>query len=295
MILAAALTGCGGAALPSAQPREVEVTSYYDGLDLSQYIALPEYRGVEYTPYGDPGRTTAELGDTVTVESSFTVEGETEARELVNTFVLGDSGLPDEFDEMFVGAKPGEEVSGTVSFEANDARYGDLTGKTAQVTASIMVLDLSYYRDLNASEVFASVTEGSRVLKYPEDIVAMYENAYDENYRSFAAAYSMELDDYLNTFFGFGEDELESNCREAAEWAVREDMVMYRIWELEKMSLTEEDLENCHALWLQTYGYETEEDMPVGWDDSGVRQSLINMTVFRKVKEFLLSEAKAVE
>ena len=294
--LAVVLTGCGGAApaAPDAQPAAdapVEVRSYYDGLDLSQYIELAPYKELSYVPYGDPGRSTAEYGDTVTVQAYFQFPGEELPRELLNTFVLGDSGLPDAFDALLDGAEPGEERRGDVEFPAGDARYGDMSGRTAEVTTSILVLDLSYYRDLNASELLDRVAAESTVLQWPEDIVRMYAADYEENYRAFAAEYQMSLDSYLQTFFGFSEAELAEQCLAAAQQAVREDMTVYRIWELEEMQLTAEDLENCKPLWLQTYGYDTEEDMPASWDDAGVRQSLVNMAVFRKVRLFLLENA----
>ncbi|MBR3297116.1 MAG: hypothetical protein IKI65_04685 [Firmicutes bacterium] len=294
--LAAVLTGCGGAAADapgagSARETAFAVRSYYDGLDLSQYIELAPYKELSYVPYGDPGRNTAEYGDTVTVQAYFQFPGEELPRELINTFVLGDSGLPDPFDALLDGAEPGEERRGDVVFPAGDARYGDMSGRTAEVTASILVLDLSYYRDLNASELLDRVAADSTILQWPEEVVAMYASDYEENYRAFAAEYQMSLDSYLQTFFGFSEAELAEQCLAAAQQAVREDMTVYRIWELEEMQLTAEDLENCKPLWLQTYGYDTEEDMPASWDDAGVRQSLVNMAVFRKVRLFLLENA----
>lgn len=288
--LAAALAGCGGHPLKAG---EVALSSDYDGLRLSDYIECAEYIGVEYVPFGDPGRTTADYGDTLTVSSSFYVEGEKEPRELISSFVLGDSGLPDAYDDALYGARPGDPVNGHVDFPADDSRYGELSGKSADFSAEIMILDLSYYRDLNAGAVLNDVVAASTVLKWPEDIVAMYAEDFEENYRAFAASYDMELDSYLSSFFGFGEELLNERCRSDAENAVKEDLVIYRIWELEQMKLSEADLENCRQLWLQTYGYASEEDMPVGWDDEGVRRSLISMAVQRKVKDFLLENAKA--
>ena len=50
----------------------------------------------------------------------------------------------------------------------------------------------------------------------------------------------------------------------------------------------ETDLANCRQLWLQTYGYESEEDMPASWDDASIAQSLQRLAVERKVKTLSL-------
>ena len=101
----------------------------------------------------------------------------------------------------------------------------------------------------------------------------------------------MSLDDYLQAFFQITEEELPERCRADAEAAVKEDMVLWAIWRDAGLSLTEADLENCRQLWLQTYGYESEADMPAPWDDASIAQSLQRLAVERKVKTLLLQSA----
>ena len=101
----------------------------------------------------------------------------------------------------------------------------------------------------------------------------------------------MSLDDYLQAFFQITEEELPERCRADAEAAVKEDMVLWAIWRDAGLSLTEGDLENCRQLWLQTYGYESEADMPAPWDDASIAQSLQRLAVERKVKTLLLQSA----
>ena len=86
-------------------------------------------------------------------------------------------------------------------------------------------------------------------------------------------------------------EELPERCRADAEAAVKEDMVLWAIWRDAGLTLTETDLVNCRQLWLQTYGYESEEDMPASWDDASIAQSLQRLAVERKVKTLLLQSA----
>ena len=87
------------------------------------------------------------------------------------------------------------------------------------------------------------------------------------------------------------EEELPERCRAEAEAAVKEDMVLWAIWRDAGLTLTEEELENCRQLWLQTYGYQSEDDMPASWEDESIARSLQRLAVERRVKALLLQSA----
>ena len=159
------------------------------------------------------------------------------------------------------------------------------------MTAHILVLDLSVYRDRNENALWDIVVGESQVLQYPEKELLRYEEDYRELYGAFARQYQMSLDDYLGAFFQITEEELPERCRQDAEAAVKEDMVLWAIWRDAGLTLTEEDLENCRQLWLQTYGYQSEDDMPASWEDESIARSLQRMAVERKVKTLLLQSA----
>ena len=188
----------------------------------------------------------------------------------------------------------GHSVDETVEMELQfPADYGnpDYAGRAVRVTAQILLLDLSAYRDQNESALWDIVVGESEVLQYPEKEFLRYEEDYRELYEAFAQQYQMSLDDYLQAFFQITEEELPERCRADAEAAVKEDMVLWAIWRDAGLSLTEGDLENCRQLWLQTYGYESEADMPAAWDDASIAQSLQRLAVERKVKTLLLQSA----
>ncbi len=267
-----------------------ELPSYYEELELGEYIRLGDYKGLEYEPSGDRNRDTVEYGDSVTVEVMLEPEG-SEASLAAMSFIVGNSGFLDGFDELIEGEKIGSTVSGDFIFPDDSSVYGDSAGKKVRVSALIKILDLSRYREADENAIWERVVAGSEVLCYPEDIVKMYAEDYRKNYEAFARQYGMSLDGYCKTFFGFGEDELGGVCLEDAGAAVKEDLVMYAIMEEEGLTLSEGELDACKLLWLETYGFASEEDMPAAWDDEGVRRSLGMMAALRKTKSYLYTNA----
>ena len=230
----------------------------------------------------------------MTLELSLRIDGIEEPSTGIDTVTVGDSGFLEGFDEGLVG----HDINDTIVMELQFPEdYGNpnYAGRKVEVTAHILVLDLSKYRDMNESALWDIVVGESRVLQYPAEELAAYEQDYRELYEAFARQYQMTLEDYLQSFFQIGEEDLPARCRQEAEDAVKADMVLWAIWRDAGLTLTEEDLENCKQLWLRTYGYESEEEMPVGWDDESVAQSLQRMAVERKVKTLLLQSAEAQE
>lgn len=284
------LTGCGAGVRNRGGGSAAEPPSYYEGLELGEHIRLGNYKCLKYEPSGDRNRDTVEFGDSVTVEVMLEPEGLEPSIAAMN-FVVGSSGFLDGFDELLEGEKIGSTVSGDFIFPDEPSIYGDSAGRKVRVTALIKILDLSRYREADEDALWERVIADSEVLAYPEAIVRMYAEDYRENYEAFARQYGMNLDDYCGTFFGFGEDELDEVCLENARAAVKEDLVMYAIMEEEGLSLSEGELGACRLLWLETYGFASEEDMPAGWEDEGVRRSLGMMAALRKTKDFLYTNA----
>lgn len=286
------LSGCGTAGDGSASAGEEAVALVgqpYD-YDLGEYLKLRDYTGIRYTPLGDPGRSDVQWGDTVTLELRLDIDGVEEPSTGIDTITVGDSGFLEGFDEGLVGHSVDETVEMELRFPAD---YGnpDYAGRAVRVTAHILVLDLSVYRDRNENALWDIVVGESQVLQYPEKELLRYEEDYRELYGAFARQYQMSLDDYLQAFFQITEEELPERCRAEAEAAVKEDMVLWAIWRDAGLTLTEEDLENCRQLWLQTYGYQSEDDMPASWEDESIAQSLQRLAVERKVKTLLLQSA----
>ena len=285
------LCGCGSPGGTSASGTgAVELVGKPYDYDLGEYLELRDYTGIRYTPLGEANRTTVEWGDTVTLRLRLDIDGVEEPSEGMDTVTVGNSGFLEGFDEGLIGHSVDDTVVMELQFPTD---YGnpDYAGRKVTVTADILLLDLSRYRDMNEDALWEIVVGESRVLRYPAAELTAYEQDYRELYEAFARQYQMSLDEYLQSFFRITEEELPERCRAEAEAAVKEDMVLWAIWRDAGLTLTEEDLENCRQLWLQTYGYQSEDDMPASWEDESIARSLQRMAVERRVKAMLLQSA----
>lgn len=285
------LAGCGAREPEGASPpaeTAVELTGNPYDYDLSEYVVLRDYTGISYIPYGDGNRTTADYGDTVTVEIEALVDGEETPVSGIHTFEVGNSGFLDGFDEGLIGHGLDEAIPMHLTFPEDDP---SLAGKSVDLTAYILLLDLTAYREQNESALWQIVVDESTVLQYPEAELARYTEDFRANYTAFARQYGMTLDAYLNSFFGAGEEDLDRLCRQNAEELIREELVMYAVFRDAGLYLTRADLDTCKPLWLNTYGYQQESDMPVEWEDPGVAESLERLAVRRKVRGYIFSHA----
>ena len=281
LIILSAILLCGCAA-----ERELP----YD-YDLADYIELAEYRGISYVPIGDPERRTVEAYDRVTAEISAEVEGVERLFSGEYSFVVGESGFLPGFDEALVGMAVGESRTLELRVPDDYPQAPELAGLPAVVTVRVTALDLSALRQANADTLFEIVCDNSEVLAYPEAELAEYVEDYRELYSAFAAQYNMELYDYVEAFFAAQPEQFDELCLTNAEASVRRDLVIYAIARAEGLEPGRAELEQSRPKWLETYGYASENDMPVGWDDPGVAASLERMAIEQMVKDFIYESA----
>lgn len=293
-LLLTCLAGCGQQGVVPAPEQEapapIELIGNRYPYDLSEYLDLREYRGISYTPYGDTNRTTIEYGDTVTVEIEGYVDGVETPISGVDTFEVGHSNFLDGFDDALVGHSINDPITMTLTFPEtyNNLAYA---GKNVELTAHVLILDLSVYRDMNEAALWQIVVDESSVLRYPEAELQRYAADFRANYIAFAQQYNMGVDEYLRTFFDSNEASLDALCLQNARDLIKEEMIAYAIFRDAELQLTQKDLDLCKPLWMITYGYETEADMPVGWEDPGVASSLEHMAVQRLVKSYICEQA----
>lgn len=293
-LLLTCLAGCGQQGVVPAPEQEasapIELIGNRYPYDLSEYLDLREYRGISYTPYGDTNRTTIEYGDTVTVEIEGYVDGVETPISGVDTFEVGHSNFLDGFDDALVGHSINDPITMTLTFPEtyNNLAYA---GKNVELTAHVLILDLSVYRDMNEAALWQIVVDESSVLRYPEAELQRYAADFRANYIAFAQQYNMGVDEYLRTFFDSNEASLDALCLQNAQDLIKEEMIAYAIFRDAELQLTQKDLDLCKPLWMITYGYETEADMPVDWEDPGVASSLEHMAVQRLVKSYICEQA----
>lgn len=311
MLIAAILTGCG----PDREPVIPDADS---DEDLSEYITLAEYKGLEYEKK-DNQVSDEEIQDYINNEvnasgaASEIKTGKIKKDSVVNIDYTGslngvefdggsatdveldiaDNNYIDGFAEALIGHEAGETFDINVTFPEN---YGntDLAGQPAvfKITVNYLVeTTVPEYNDEWVSnnteytetkeyeaavreelmknkiadsqnderlEVFNQIYDNTEVISYPDE---EYKAKYDKltsSYREYAEANNKEFEDYLENDMGISLKEFEDMAKDAAETALKRELILKAIAAEEGISTDESEYKTYLLELLDEAGY-TEE------------------------------------
>lgn len=203
--LAVSLCSCGDSNGKTTDPQNTGDTTASDttggdsvvryDYDLTPYVTLGQYMGIEYVPNAIAEVTEtdiqnridevlaanvtseevtsrgAQMGDTVTVDyvgkiSGIAFEGGTASDQ---TFVLGEATLIEGFQEGLVGVKTGESVELNLTFPDPYETNPDYAGKDCVFTITMTKIEQSIMPELNDAFV-ATVSDCKTVDEYRQSI-----------------------------------------------------------------------------------------------------------------------------
>lgn len=195
LMLTSALSSCG----------KDDVLTYRYNYDLSEYITLADYKGLEATGYNinitdddiqtqilstrsyysritDVDRP-AELYDTLYIDYSVIVDGEIDfsAGEHDCELLIGSGSMPDGFEENLIGAKAGDELSFELTFPDTYQENPAFAGKTVEFDVTVTRVCMSelpeYTDDFVRAYLGCNTTE-----EYEEKVREGLEEHYKEIY-----------------------------------------------------------------------------------------------------------------
>ncbi|MBQ6020953.1 MAG: trigger factor [Clostridia bacterium] len=235
--------------------------------------------------------------------------------------VLGSGQFIPGFEEQIVGHNVGDEFDVNVTFPEQYAE--ELAGKAAVFKVKLNALKLKEIPELDeefvkdvsefdtVEELRADVKSGiekrraesadrafeNNVLSALGDLVdadipdAMIQTAIDRNVRDFEYNINMQgidMKTYLQ-YFGMDENKLREQYAEKAEKDVKVDLALEKIAELEKIEVSDEDIEAEYEKLASSYGMEIDKvKAAVGAD--ALKSELLS----RKASEFVVAAAVAV-
>lgn len=304
--LALTVTGCGESGKTGTDTAETQENS--DGKtveagvsrlvsvdNVDKYITLGEYKGLildntvevitdddvqaridqELQDKAESVSDGAQEGDLVTVNYVGTIDGETFDGGTANNydFIIGNSGMFQEFEQGVIGMKKGETKEISIDFPSD---YSDstLAGKKADykvtvqnvrrapeltdewVTKNTDYTTVEEYREgtrktlekearESAGEVLKNtawntVLENTEVKEYPE---ADVENAISE-FRKSMEVYAKQADMTLEEFVesqGISQDAFDEQSRQYAEGKVKQNLIVQGIMDAEGLSLDDKE------------------------------------------------------
>lgn len=244
---------------------------------------------------------------------------------------LGNSGHIDGFDDGVIGMKVGEEKDLDLTFPEN---YGnaELAGqavvfevkllaivktetpeydvefvkansnaKTIEDYEALVKKELEEKKELTAEnnvkdQLWALIMEGSKVEKYPEDILEKSKKESEDYYLSYAKQYGMELNEFLETYMGMDEKAYKEYQQEYAEAMVAQEMVMYSIAQAENITLSKSEYDTELKAFMEEQGIDDaaafEEMYGMSFEEYAGKDNLTKSFLLEKVLDFVIENAK---
>lgn len=273
---------------------------------------------------------TVEDGDTATIDYEGKLDGVAFDGGTAKSYELeiGSGTFIDGFEEGLIGVEIGATVDLPLTFPEN-YHSEDLAGKEVIFTVTVhevsRVPELSddlintitegeyttidSYKEFVAAEIKASneanreymiqadlltqIANTSEITGYPEELVDYEAVTVKSYYTSMAEAYSMELADFLSSFFGMTEEDFDAEVILLCQQNLQQELYLKAIAETEGIEVDEESYERCLADYMTVYGegYATEEEFVAAYGEDLIRISVLQELVL----DFLTENAVVTE
>lgn len=264
-------------------------------------------------------------GDLVTVNFVGTKDGEAFEGGTANNYdiTIGDGGFIPGFEEGIIGMKKGETKDVDVTFP-EDYLKEDLAGqpvvfkitlqnfrRAQELTDAWVAKNTEYttvdeYRagvkaqlEENAranaesnlkSTAWGTVLNNSEVKEYPQEDVDNAVAEFKKQTTLYAQQAGMELEDFVKTQ-GISMDDFEEQCKQYAEYKIRQNLIIQGIMDAEGMTLDDKECLEIQEKLVSEYGAKDSADLIEKYGQSAVNESVGLM----RVEEFIVENAKVEE
>ncbi|MDF2540891.1 MAG: trigger factor [Herbinix sp.] len=238
---------------------------------------------------------------------------------------IGSGNFIEGFEEQIIGANKGDKLELNVTFP-EDYTATDLAGQAVvfkvtvnaikksvvpELTEDFVTANTDYdtidaYKtgvreDLAAenvetmknnkiNDVFNTIIENSEITSYPQTLIDEFKTQMTDNYTQYATQYGMELEAFIQSYYGMTLEDFNKELDAMAEEAVSQQLVFEAIIEAEGIELTDEEYQEGVTKIMTDYGFASEEEMLQSYDEETIRETLL----WQKVLDFVTAEAKEV-
>ena len=273
----------------------------YDYENLSQYIKMGEYLGVEYS------KDCLDIveGDVCSIDFVGKIDGkEFEGGSGSYDLTIGSGSFIDGFEDGLIGHQVGEKVSLNLAFPDDYTTDGEniseLAGKDVVFDVTINAVNGCYSEEeVYEAQIWNNYFNSCEIIAYPEKEFNIMKQQQVEYYEVMAEAYGFtEFTEFLDVI-GLTEEEFEQDMVEYAEGMVAQDLALLAIADKEGIEPKKESIETATQLLFESYGvanankFEKEYGMTV--DDPRIQAS-INMTaLLYDIMELMVENAVAID
>ena len=273
---------------------------------------------------------TVEDGDVATIDYEGKLDGEAFDGGTAKAYELeiGSGSFIDGFEDGLIGVEIGATVDLPLTFPEN-YHSEDLAGKEVIFTVTVHEVsrlpelsddlistvtegeytDIASYKEYVAEEIKAGneanreymiqadlltqIASSSQINGYPQELVDYEAVTVKAYYADMAAAYSMELADFLSSFFGLTEEQFNEEVLLLCQQNLQQELYLKAIAETEGIVVDDASYEECLANYMTIYGegYATEEEFVAAYGEDLIRISVLQELVL----DFLTENAVVTE
>ena len=137
-------------------------------------------------------------------------------------------------------------------------------------------------------EVIATLTDESEIKEVPAGLLEQRIAQYEAQFEAMASNYGMEVEDYLNSYYGMTVDEYEEKVKTSMEETVNQEMVLSAVAQTEGIEVDEEGYSEYISDVLEGYGFDETDELYSVYPEDYMRQLYLYYT---KVASYLVQNA----
>ncbi|MCD8104108.1 MAG: trigger factor [Lachnospiraceae bacterium] len=266
---------------------------------------------------------TVQDGDTVDITYVGTMDGEEfDGGSGDYELEIGSGSFIDGFEEGLIGVEVGETVDLDLTFP-EDYYYTDLAGQDVVFTVTVNSLMsvpeltddvvntatsgeytdvdsyLEYIRsyleeDLQSawddevlSAIYEQLAATSEITAYPQELLDYSVNEWTSYYEYYASIFSMEMEDFVEAYFGITLDEFTEELEAAVQLNVQQELILMAVAETEEMEISEEEYQEGLERYAEYYGFESVDEVGAYYSESELNLYFL----LDKVYDFLQENA----
>jgi trigger factor len=169
----------------------------------------------------------------------------------------------------------------------SDGEYTDADSYRASVREDLEA-DMESQKDSTVkSELLRQISENSEISDYPQDLVDYGVASMKSYYTQMAEMYSMEFEDFMSTYFGMDEETFMEEAAEVVKESLEQELLLKAIAETEGIEVSAEDYQAGCERYMESYGYESQEEFEAAYGEEVIRISILQEDVL----EFLVENA----
>ena len=295
----------------------IALTTYTYKL-TDDYLKEKSEEYMKSNTYYEEISTDIQSGDYLTCELSVSADGK-EIEDYSGderTISVGESDFGEKFDNTLIGKSVGDEGEECIEYDAdyaieafagksvtisykitNAERYvePELTEENVKEIYGLDSIDEYYeyirgvmesgYEDktksMYASQIFTYLLENCEFKNYNTALLDRYVEEQKENYEGYVDVLGVDSVEDVMEQLNISEDDIRTNN----EKYIYEEMATYAIAEKEGLTVTDEELDEKVSEIMESYGYETEDDLYADYTRHLIRYWLYYDKVIDKIVE----------